>query len=302
LQTKYKNIEELPLFPKIQDGSLANEWVEIGLTKGPRVSFNDVRAFFEYLNLPLNTIIWAKDPICAGRACRLAKAKIDLSQWHEQDIPETWVNEQLQNHECPNVDYGDSFWCQLNADWMADALAFEHTGLDLTPAKLYEPLVRGAGWSFYANGVCILSLREQPNLNTSGLLHNSEGPAIYDKIYALQGIVIPPHYEWIVKNPDSLNHDTINQIQNAEIRRVTIASFPEKYVTGEPVQSDSYGELYDIKDPDDPSTSFRVVRVKDAMSERVYWLRVPPHVSSAHEGVASTFGMTADQYQPQLQT
>ncbi|MER0246295.1 DUF6745 domain-containing protein, partial [Streptomyces sp. HSW2009] len=37
-------------------------------------------------------------------------------------------------------------------------------------------------------------------------------------------------------------------------------------------------------------------------SSRTYWLRVPPRTTTAREGVAWTFGLPAEEYEPQRQT
>jgi hypothetical protein len=37
-------------------------------------------------------------------------------------------------------------------------------------------------------------------------------------------------------------------------------------------------------------------------TSRTYWLRVPPRTRTAREGVAWTFGLTAQEYQPERET
>jgi hypothetical protein len=67
-----------------------------------------------------------------------------------------------------------------------------------------------------------------------------------------------------------------------------------------PVQEDRFGRLYMIGRSEDPSA---FVEVHDATisqdgQRRRYWLSVPPHVATAHEAVAATFGKTAGTYDP----
>jgi len=38
------------------------------------------------------------------------------------------------------------------------------------------------------------------------------------------------------------------------------------------------------------------------MPSRTYWLRVPPDTGTAREGVAWTFGLSAEEYEPLRQT
>jgi hypothetical protein len=71
-----------------------------------------------------------------------------------------------------------------------------------------------------------------------------------------------------------------------------------------PVQEDRFGRLFMIGRPQDPSG---FVEIEDATispdgSRRRYWLSVPPHVATAHEGVAATFGKTAGTYAPKVET
>jgi hypothetical protein len=67
-----------------------------------------------------------------------------------------------------------------------------------------------------------------------------------------------------------------------------------------PVQEDSFGELYMIG-PEQTPLAF--VRVRDASPtatgvHQEHWLSVPPHVATAREAVAWTFGMSESAYAP----
>ena len=41
------------------------------------------------------------------------------------------------------------------------------------------------------------------------------------------------------------------------------------------------------------------VRVKDSSTKREYYLRIPPTIQEADEGVAWTFGLSEKEYQPE---
>jgi uncharacterized protein DUF6745 len=67
-----------------------------------------------------------------------------------------------------------------------------------------------------------------------------------------------------------------------------------------PVQEDSLGELYMIGPEQTP---LALVKVRDASPtadgvHREHWLSVPPHVATAREAVAWTFGMSESAYSP----
>ncbi len=299
---KITDIKELPHYEEIESGAFAQKWIEIGLTEGPRVSEADIRKLFEYLELELNVIIWARDPVVAGRALRLSMAGVDVSGWNGKDIDPEWVEAQMSKVNPPKVNLISEGYCrygQHDASWVANALAYEGTDIDLSEIKLYEPIVRGASWFFHDAGVAIFCERVAPKLDADGNLHCVDGPAIWT-CYALFGQVLTESYEWVVKERETLTRKRIDTIENAEVRRVTIAAYPDKYIEGGPIQSDDYGELYDL-----PGENYRVVKVMDPYKpspNNFYWLRVPPSVQTAHEGVASTFGKSAQEYKPSIQS
>ncbi|QQP89872.1 hypothetical protein IGS68_00900 [Skermanella sp. TT6] len=71
-----------------------------------------------------------------------------------------------------------------------------------------------------------------------------------------------------------------------------------------PVQQDRFGRLHVLGRREDPSV---FVEVEDPAilpdgSRRRYWLAVPPHVATAHEAVAATFGRTAGAYHPAVES
>jgi hypothetical protein len=289
---------DIPLWPVIEDGSFAAEWIRVGLTAGPRVSDTDIRALMAFLDLPCSTITWAENPTVGGRACRLAIAGVDLSQWDGRDIDPEWVEARRDQMSASYPGDGWCRWGQHEAGWVAYRAALRGA-VEMPEIDLYEPIVRGCSRIYHAGSTVILVPRVTPRLDADGNLHCADGPAIWDW-YALHGIVLPAADEWIVRQVEGgtpLTREQIDGIANAEIRRVVIATYPGSYVQGDPIQADDYGALYDVGDPD-----FRVVRVQDPSTDRVYWLRVRANVATAHEGVASTFDLSAEEYHPQVQT
>jgi hypothetical protein len=67
-----------------------------------------------------------------------------------------------------------------------------------------------------------------------------------------------------------------------------------------PVQEDAYGQLFEIGPREAPSIFLFVRdRVLDSGgSALTHWTGVPPHVATAHEAVAWTFGMSEASYRP----
>ena len=103
--------------------------------------------------------------------------------------------------------------------------------------------------------------------------------------------------------------DTIRSERNAELRRIMLEHYGnERYLVdsgAQPVQQDEAGKLWLIMLPgDEPLT---MVEVVNATAEpdgtfRTYWLRVPPGTRTAKSAVAWSFGLTEEEYEPQIQT
>ena len=74
----------------------------------------------------------------------------------------------------------------------------------------------------------------------------------------------------------------------------------------EPVQQDEAGRLWRVNMPagDEPIAMVEVVNAtaEPDGTHRTYWLRVPPHLRTAKDAVAWTFGLTGEEYRPQVQT
>ncbi|MGP0091026.1 MAG: DUF6745 domain-containing protein [Xanthobacteraceae bacterium] len=154
-------------------------------------------------------------------------------------------------------------------------------------------------------------------VDPGGHLHSPDGPAfawldIRDYYWhdALVG-------EDLIKNPQSITACDIDREADAEVRRIMI----ERYRHGDEISGaaayirDTAGELLDHDERcgtlwrrriewDEPIVMLEVVnatREQDGRFKR-YWLRVPPTMSKAREAVAWTFGMSADEYQPLVET
>lgn len=91
---------------------------------------------------------------------------------------------------------------------------------------------------------------------------------------------------------------------NTEIRRLMLERYGEAHFIEElgaqPHHQDDYGILYRVEIANDEPLV--MVKVKDAGTDREYFLRVPPGIETAHEAVAWTFGMAVDEYRPDRET
>ncbi|MCX0269477.1 hypothetical protein NLM24_01860 [Nocardia zapadnayensis] len=107
----------------------------------------------------------------------------------------------------------------------------------------------------------------------------------------------------------ALTADRIRDEENAELRRVMLEFYGyDRYLSesgAEPVQRDETGILWRIPLTGDEDVV--MVEVVNSTPEpdgtsRTYRLRVPPATRTAREGVAWTFGVSATDYEPLVQT
>ncbi|HEY9785277.1 MAG TPA: hypothetical protein V6D17_07745 [Candidatus Obscuribacterales bacterium] len=146
--------------------------------------------------------------------------------------------------------------------------------------------------------------------NERSQLHNPDGPAMEFrdgwKVFAWNGVVLP---EAAILSPQNITVEQIESEQNVEVRRILIQRYGmERYLQDAgavQIDADEYGVLYKrVLTNDEPVV---VVRVTNPTPEpdgthKFYFLRVPPHITSARAAVAWTFNMNSEEYQPAKQT
>ena len=157
-----------------------------------------------------------------------------------------------------------------------------------------------------------------------GRLHASLGPAVEYRdgfaVYASHGVHIPAG---VMEHPGRIGVQDIDTERNAEVRRVMLERMGVgRYLelTGaQRVAQDQTGVLWRrpaatargrvramraAPGPRQPICFVEVVngtREPDGTRKR-YFLRVPPDMQTAREAVAWTYGLTAEQYRPQVRT
>ena len=220
------------------------------------------------------------------------------------------------------ADHGqhDAAWLPLfEPSWQADDAAHSINADDaarpkLSDAPILEALAAVAEqvhWWWPFENVAILCERPTEfHLDERGRLHNGDGPAVVYKdgfvMHRWRGVAIPAEFAQTLA---TLTADTIRHERNAELRRIMLEHYGnERYIIdsgAQPIQQDEAGKLWVIMLPGDEA--LRMVEVVNSTPEpdgtsRTYWLRVPPHVRTAKEAVAWTFGLTEEEYEPQIQT
>jgi hypothetical protein len=113
---------------------------------------------------------------------------------------------------------------------------------------------------------------------------------------------------WSDELADRLLASCICKLRDAGLRHAAIRAMGmDRFMAAarlRPVQQDDAGELYLVGPPADP---LAFVRVIDASPDpdgatSLHWLSVPPHVATAREAVAWTFGLSEQEYAPAAET
>ncbi|HEY9870990.1 MAG TPA: hypothetical protein V6D08_17625 [Candidatus Obscuribacterales bacterium] len=191
--------------------------------------------------------------------------------------------------------------------------------------------VLDAWWAIAANAwafschefVCFVTDRPLAlHLDELNRLHHGSKAALEfedrSKVHAWHGVCVPPR---VIEAPEQITVNVIDAERNAEVRRVMLERFGvERYLRecgAERVHDDDFGTLYRKSYPvvpprgwpgraqqEEPLVFVKVVNSTPELdgSFRAYFLRVPPHVSTAREAVAWTFGMEVSQYAPVVET
>ena len=208
----------------------------------------------------------------------------------------------------------DAIYGQHDGAWLA---TFEAADRLRPGAGLMDGLAglaavaRNCGWWWAGSRVAVLT--ERPTLlarDNVGRMHRGEGPAMEFPdgygLWAWRGMPIP--VELAAQLP-SLTAERIGAETNAELRRVMLEHFGyDRYLRdagARALDQDETGTLWYLTLPgDEPLVMVEVVNATPEPdgTSRIYWLRVPPTTRSAREGVAWTFGLTAEEYRPQVQT
>ncbi|WP_432042445.1 DUF6745 domain-containing protein [Streptomyces cadmiisoli] len=199
----------------------------------------------------------------------------------------------------------DAVLGQHDAAWLA-ALAGRGTALD----GLAEVARHASWWWPYEETVVICERPVELHRDEAGRLDRGDGPALAFPdgfaLYAWRGMPVPADF---LAGLADLTPDRIRAEENAELRRVMLEFYGyDRYLAdsgAEPVHRDETGVLWRIALDGDEDVA--MVEVVNSTAEpdgtfRTYWLRVPPGTRTAREGVAWTFGVTAQEYMPVRQT
>ncbi|PJE99711.1 hypothetical protein CUT44_04240 [Streptomyces carminius] len=203
----------------------------------------------------------------------------------------------------------DAVLGQHDAPWLAALGA--GGGAEAGPLGGLAAVARAAGWWWPYERVVVVTERPlELHRDEAGRLDRGDGPALVFPdgfaLHAWKGMPVPADF---LTSLGTLTPERIRAEENAELRRVMLEHYGyDRYLAesgARPVHRDSTGVLWRIDlENDEPVLTVEVVNSTPEPdgSHRTYWLRVPPSVRTAREGVAWTFGLEADGYEPVVQT
>ncbi|MBE1590597.1 DUF6745 domain-containing protein [Nonomuraea angiospora] len=198
----------------------------------------------------------------------------------------------------------DAVLGQHDAPWLS---AFDgHEGLD----GLKRAAERTGWWWPFERLAIVTERPAELHLDEMGRLHRAVGPALsYSDGFALHawhGMPVPADFGAAMRE---LTVERIREEENAELRRAMLEHFGlDRYLAesgAKPVHSDETGVLWRVELSDDePLVMVEVVNSTPEPdgTSRTYFLRVPPWVQRAREGVAWTFGVVEEDYRPERET
>ncbi len=191
----------------------------------------------------------------------------------------------------------------------------EVLGLELPSAEKYsawQDVVTNCGAIIMHEEFCVVSdFPEICSIDEECRPHSTNGPShLWSdswKLYHWQGIRVTRQ---LVEKPETITVEDINKEPNLEIRRLMLERYGFKNFLidsdAKEIHRDEYGVLY-TQEIDPAFEPIVVVKVLNSTTEpdgsvKEYFLRVPPHFLTAKAAVAWTFGMTAEEYSPLVQT
>jgi hypothetical protein len=221
------------------------------------------------------------------------------------DLDRPWDVDRIWAHY--EADHETYRWLSLCAYDAAPHLAYleyfhsYHAPNEAHALAQLNPLVSG----YWLGKTVALHVRKPVVLSrdAAGRLHNMTGPAVeYPDgwgFWTRHGVLVPA---WVVERPaEELTREDFFSVVNSEVRRVLLERMGERFlwkIGARYLDSGSRGLLYEVDLPGERERVARYAQVRDASTDRVYFLRVPPTIATADEAVAWTFGLGAGEYDP----
>jgi hypothetical protein len=311
------------------------KWTKIGLSTEPanrEKSEKAIRGLYNLTKLKEPRIIWLPCPLSS------ALSTVIYAELMNKNVAvDSAVHSAVRSAVRSAVDsagrsfYGGSLWPGYSA-W-AD---YFNEVLDISIDRNYLELTENCGFYWLLDGICFASERPTHiNLDSRGRLHSETGQSIGYKsgwgLWHWHGVQVPKE---VIEESYKITVNDIQKNTNTEVRRVMIEKYgTERFILdsgAQLVHQDECGQLYKmdfdntVADPAGIANEpFCAVRVRNSTPEpdgswKFYFLSVHPECRpilqrengefylgdaqkvTARAAVASTFGMTADEYAESL--
>ncbi len=253
---------------------------------------------------------------CTSQAARQAlRAGVSPSLTGEQRRElEAWIRSQLDLQI--RIETDNIFWAGGWGTYYLSQIEFyerhrQGKSSASSPSQRFmrwQPLSRGAQmYLFFEKVVFICDRPALLHIDEEARLHNDEAEAIRYRdgyaIYSWRGRTVPAQ---AIVAPETLTVDDILEERNIEVRQVLLERFSiDRFVleAGAARRDESpYGTLW-IKAIPGEAEPRAWVEVINSTPEpdgtyKHYFLRVPPNVVTAKQGIAWTFGLESSDYGP----
>ncbi len=300
-----------------------------GIGSGDRQVITDaITSILTLRGYPTPPMVFVQSPSAAfyliNRWDSELKAKLaieDLTSYMEDLDPHTYLEEPSQ----PTAMYGscDAHWICGNYRTLAMDKTIKFTDDEKSELDAYRQLAENAFWWWAceeATVVCerpsVLNIVTDPE-DQSRIYHCEDGPAIQfaDGIchFALNHILLPGEVGYkMIMTPELLTKDDVFGEENMEIRRLMMERMDMKQflldLHATKGLSDDWGTIWFLPEknlPDSWSSDGCWVEVLNSTpnpdgSFKTYFLSVQPKEwKSPREAIASTFGLSEEEYFPQ---
>jgi len=205
---------------------------------------------------------------------------------------------------------------QHDAGWLSFYDFFERIGVEgLEQLSGLKKAAHSCGWWWAMDECCVITERPMHlSLDAEGRLHDESQMAIrYSDGWGLHcwhGVNVAPY---IIETPEKIDVKDIVGEENAEIRRIKIERMGEdkfladanaKLVDEDTDKDGQPRKLWRVDFENDTNNDpWQGVQVSNSTAEpdgtrHMFVIPVPPNVRTVAEGVAWSFNMTVEEYQP----
>ena len=293
-------------------GEWTRKWIEIGLSTEPADFDRATAAALEAYKLadlarPMVVLrMGSPYAACIGGAMALAMLREIAGNKKKTKQVEAQVRAQVQAQARAQArgSYINLYHGAFYASWSAyvsffrDVMGWENSVLE--KFEIEEELIKSCGWAWWHENVLAISDRpEVIKRDDEGRLHCENGPAVRYRdgwsVYSWHGVNVPE--EWVT-DPSSVTPKIALTHENVEQRRAAceIVGWDNilRELKAKTIQKDEdpmIGELLEVEIPDIGREKFLRVRCGTG---RIFAIPMPPHINTALEGNAWSFGIDGD--------